>query len=323
MTLKNTLRELIKEDIDALSRKHSDLSDDFHKRRPALVGWYEDGEPCRHGYGFASADLTIGLSTSGNGPQQSIHESFKVLDISLSQAIEHATKKEAPLQTNQKAALLRSLDASSLIEPFKGRDWMLPRLLSIYEHVGPIRGSAQHGGAFDNDNSQYTIHPSEQRKSKGAASASISFDEISQFQRLALCIGMACMDPCLIDELWEKHVKHLLGRLSNLHKIKADPQLLPERGRVDLRLDGHAPTPFDYSQLKNDFGYPSTYEIHKELVFDVLFISEDNGYYLIPASKARTLPSTVTEQSLMEFKCDSAPDFISLKINQEVPAEGG
>lgn len=323
MESKNTLRELIKEDIEALSKKHPDLVDDFQKRRPALVGWYEDGKPCRRGYAFASCDLTMGFSTSGNGPQQAIHESFKVLDISLSRAIEHATNKDAPLQTNQKAEKLRSQDHSFLIEPFKGRDWLMPRLLSIYEHVGPIRGSAQHGGAYDYDNGRYTIHPSERRKSKGEASTSIRLDEVSPIERLALCIGMACMDPCLTDELWEKHVKHLLGRLFNLHKINADPQLLPERGRVDLRLDGNAETSFDLQQLKNDFDYPPSYGFHKELVFDVLFISEDLNYYLVPASRVRALPPRVTEQSLMEFKCESAPDFISLKFNQEVPTEGG
>ncbi|KRG51252.1 hypothetical protein [Stenotrophomonas beteli] len=320
MASKNTLRELIKEDIDALSSRHSDLVDDFQRRRPAMVGWYEDDEPCRRGYGFIS---TAGNSASGIGPQQAIHESFKVLDISLCRAIEHATGEEAPLQTKQKAEKLRAQDDSSLIEPFKGRDWLMPRLLLIYEHLGPIRGSGQHGGAHDYDNGRYTIHPSERRLSKGEASTSISLDEVSPIERLALCIGMACMDPCLIDELWEKHVKHLLGRLFKLHNIRADPQMLPERGRVDLRLNSQLETPFDYQQLKDDFDYPSSYEIYKELVLDVLFISEDGNYYLVPASKVRALPSSVTEQSLMEFRCESAPDFVSLKINQEIAAEGG
>ncbi|MGY5942521.1 hypothetical protein [Stenotrophomonas forensis] len=323
MESRNTLRELIKEDIDALSRKHPDLVDDFQNRSPALVGWYENGEPCRHGYAFASCDLTSSFSTSGNGPQQSIHESFKVLDLSLCRAIELATKSAAPLQIKQKADVARKLDTSSLIEPFKGRDWLTPRLLSIYEYVGRIRGSAQHGGEFECNNGQYTIHITGRKNGDGKESVSISFGEIALFQRLALCIGMACMDACLIDELWENHVKHLLGRLFNLHKINADPQRLPQRGRVDLRLDGNPETPFKYSQLKNDFDYPPSYESHRELVFDVLFISDDNRHFLVPASKARMLPSSVTEQSLMEYKCESAPDFISLKFNQEVPTEGG
>lgn len=322
MASKNTLRELIREDIDALARKHSDLVDDFQKRRPAMVGWYEDDEPRRRGYGFASADLTIGFSTSGNGPQQAIHESFKVLDLSLCQAIELANGKSAPLQVKQKADVVRKLDASSLIEPFKGRDWLMPRLLSVYEYVGRIRGSAQHGGEFECSDGRYTVHITGRKNGDVKESISISFDEIALFQRLALCIGMACIAPCLIDELWEKHVKHLLGRLFNLHQIRADPQMLPERGRVDLRLNSQLETPFDYPQLKGDFDYPSSYEIYKELVLDVLFISEDRNYYLVPAREVRALPSSITEQSLMEFKCDSAPDFISLKINQEVPAEG-
>jgi hypothetical protein len=205
---------------------------------------------------------------------------FKLLDMLIEWVLVLNGKRSTHRFDQKITALKGPVFFPVLIET---RTWLRERLIALYEHLEPLRGTIIHARHFKTAEGTLQVSSSK----KGTIGPIITFSE-GDLRNLALALVSLVRyleGSWNMDIFQEKQLRYVFDELVHLHKLPLMGQLPPGFLTVRLYVPCTDPIEFDISRIKRDVAEKRK---GQDVIFDVriIVLARDSARaYLIPSDQ--------------------------------------
>ena len=247
--------------------------------------------------------------------------SFKLLDMLLEWVLERNGTSSTYRFVQKIAALKQGVTFPPF---FASRTWLRDRLIGLYEHLEPLRGTIIHARHFKT--SDGTLRVSNTKSSTVGPEVTITADELRSLAFLAVSLlryvdGSWAINPCK-----EKHLRRTLDEIKHLHGLSSLGQKPPRFLTVRVFAKWSDSIKVDLKHIRDDVARMCP---NQDVVFDLRVVtvntdgSKSTGYLFpwdeINAERAHLVRAVV---DIAHRQSPLPEDIDTARVSQELNMAG-
>lgn len=205
--------------------------------------------------------------------------SFKLLDMLLEWVLER-NRFSSSYKFVQKIADLKK--GVTFPPFFTSRSWLQDRIIALYEHLEPLRGTIIHACHFKSSDGM--LHVSNLKSGTVGPEVIIRVNELRSLAVLAVSLLRYVDGAWVIDPFREKHLRRTLDEIKHLHGLSSLGQKVPRFLTVRVFAKWSDSIKVDLKRIRDDVALMCP---DQDVVFDlrVVTVNADGGKmtgYLFP-----------------------------------------
>jgi len=201
-------------------------------------------------FGYGAANVTLGDWRPGflqAGAPLVLVTAFKLLDMLIEWILAQNRVRATHRFTEKISALKRSIHFPRLINT---RPWLQERLIALYEHLEPLRGTIVHNRHF-----KRSVGGLQVSRSKGATIGPTITFAAADLRNLAVVLVSILRyleGTWTMDLFREKRVRRALDEIAHLHTLPSLGQLPPSLASVRWYVVDEDPIRCDIARVRTD-----------------------------------------------------------------------
>lgn len=262
---------------------------------------------------YASGSIEIGNWRPGflaAGAPLILVTAFKLIDMILEWILAQ-NGHSATFRFVQKIQALRS--GVTFPELIACRPWLQTRLVFLYEHLEPLRGTIIHNRHFTTADGAVTV--ANTKTGAPPTPIPISAKDLNVLSALGVSIGRYLLGAWTLDQFRERRVRFWLDQLAHVHRQPSLGQLEPGFLNVRTYAASDSVVEVDLNRLRRDV---TAKRPNQDPMFDIRLVTvEKDGSsanaFLIPWSRHETelSPLRIDREELTTMECP-LPDGIDV-----------
>ncbi|MBW2740648.1 MAG: hypothetical protein JRE64_17805 [Deltaproteobacteria bacterium] len=248
--------------------------------------------------------------------------SFKLLDMLLEWVLE----RNGTSSTYRFVQKITALKQGVTFPPFfASRTWLRDRLIGLYEHLEPLRGTIIHARHFKT--SDGTLRVSNSKSSTVGPEVTITADELRRLAVLAVSLLRYVDGSWVINPYKEKYLRHTLDEIEHLHGLSFLGQKPPRFLTVRVFAKWSDSIKIDLKRIHDDIARMCS---NQDVVFDLRVVtvntdgSKATGYLFpwdeINGERAQLVRAVV---DIAHLQSPLPDDIDTARVSQELNMSSG